>query len=60
MSLDPDLAVTVADNVELEAPLAAVQARYPTTEVAPPLYLPCHFRGGGSENRWVTLYRIDD
>ena len=50
----------LADSVEMEAPLEAVQARYHTTEIAPPLYLPYYFPGGGSANQMVALYRVDD
>jgi hypothetical protein len=50
----------LADSVEMEAPLEAVRVRYHTTEIAPPLYLPYYFPGGGSENRLVALYRVGD
>jgi hypothetical protein len=48
----------LADSVEMEAPLKAVQARYPVTAVAPPLYLPYYYLGGGSDNQLVALYQI--
>jgi hypothetical protein len=48
----------LADSVEMEAPLKAVQARYPVTEIAPPLYLPYYYLGGGSDNQLVTLYQV--
>ena len=48
----------LADSVEMEAPLNAAQARYPVTEIAPPLYLPYYYVGGGSDNQLVRLFRI--
>jgi hypothetical protein len=48
----------LADSVEMEAPLKAVQARYPVTEMASPLYLPYYYVGGGSDNQLVALYQI--
>jgi hypothetical protein len=48
----------LADSVEMEAPLKAVQARYPVIEIAPPLYLPYYYVGGGSDNQLVALYQI--
>jgi hypothetical protein len=48
----------LADSVEMAAPLKAVRARYPVTEIAPPLYLPYYYVGGGSDNQLVALYQI--
>jgi len=48
----------LADSVEMEAPLETVQARYPVTEIAPRLYLPYYYVGGGSDNQLVPLYQV--
>jgi hypothetical protein len=49
----------LVDSVEMEAPLAAVQSRYRTTEMPPPLYLPYYYVGGGSANQLVTLVQVN-
>jgi hypothetical protein len=49
----------LVDSVEMDAPLKAVESRYRTTEIAPPLYLPYYYLGGGSANQLVALYQVN-
>lgn len=46
------------DSVEMNDPAAALSATYTLHPVAT-LNLPYYFLGGGSENRWVQLYKVE-
>ncbi len=46
------------DSPEMDDPLAALRDRYTLTHVAD-LSVPVYFRGGGSRNLTVPLYRVD-
>jgi hypothetical protein len=46
------------DSPEMEAPLAALQTRYPVTPIAQ-LPVPVFYVGGGARNLTVPLYRVE-